>query len=437
MKLTYGGLTSIRSSQLKKVDSALAAYEKAKTPANLDALRTALVGWMQKEGPKWKTSVRNKFGAVADLYKQVMDLPGPGKTAADMVAVSHLRDESRAIVTDLFRGKSLDWRPGILKKLATTKFSALKNIRSAESNLNVVTNGAIRQGVQGGVHAVRGNPSGSSGAAEAFCRSLIPAELGAEVMAAVLREIPTFMKDLAASLTPFVGLLTSGGGAVAGACKTLRSQYRVVQIRIHQERSLSIDEPEKALAALTRILERERDAQGARTAISLGEFAGKVAGVLADGGTVTNAAVGLAANLANLALFVLELVRDVQERNAANKLMASPRGVDATVFVASPIVGAYLVCCAPTSVLVNSVFDRFFEQGWRGNVERTVQRHIEPLRIQARRVVMEHRFWIPGLQNFPGMLVKNKKKLEAMEKRKGKSGMVGFGADNMPEELRV
>jgi hypothetical protein len=441
MKLTYGGLTSIRSSQLKKVDSCLAEYHKSKTPANLDALQKALVGWMQKEGAKWKSSVRNKYGAVADLYKQVMGLPGVAKTAEGIVALSHVRDEARAIVTELFRGKTLDWRPGILKKLATTKSTALNNLRSFESNVNGVSHGAVRQAAQGGAHALRGQvfgaPSGSSGLAESFYQTLVPADLLGEVTALMARELPTFMKDLAASLTPFVGVITSGAGTFANVCKTVRDQYRLEQARMHHERSLSMGEPDKAIEGLISILERERTAQGARTAIGAAEFTGKLAGTLADGGTVTNAAIGLAANLANLTLLVLEVVRDVKERKEANKLMSSPRGVDAKVFTASPILGAYLICCAPTSVLVNTVFERFFEQGWRGEVERTVAKHIKPLGVQARRVVMEHRFWIPALQNFPGMLTVNKKKLKEMEQRKGKTGMVGFGSENLPAELRA
>jgi hypothetical protein len=440
MKLTYGGLTSIRSSELKKVDSALAEYHKSKTPGSLDALRKALVGWMQKEGAKWQSSVRNKFGAVAALYKQVMDLPGVAKTGQDIVALSHVRDESRAIVTELFRGKTLDWRPGILKKLTATKFSALKNVHSVESNVNGVSHGAVRHAAQGGVHALRadmfGAHHGSSSPAETFCRTLIPVELVADVTALMARELPTFMKDLAVSLTPFLGVMASGAGTFVSACKTARDQYRLYEARVHQERSLSIAEPEKAIEGLIRILERERTAQGARTAIGAAAFSGKLAGVLADGGTVTNAAIGLAASLANLTLLVLEIVRDVGERKEANKLMASPRAVDAKVFVASPIVGAYLICCAPTSVLVNTVFDRFFEQGWRGEVERTVQKHIGPLQAQARRVVIEHRFWIPALQNFPGLLTANKKKLKEMAAKNGKTGMVGFGSDNLPAELR-
>jgi len=79
-------------------------------------------------------------------------------------------------------------------------------------------------------------------------------------------------------------------------------------------------------------------------------------------------------------------------------------------------------------VMLNTVFDRVSEHGWRGDVERTVQKHLIPLQSQARRVVQEHRFVIPALTNYPGMFVRNEEKLEEMEKRKGKTGMEGFGS---------
>ncbi|WP_254512683.1 hypothetical protein [Anatilimnocola floriformis] len=436
LKLTNGGVMSIRSSELRKIDKALEAYEKFRYPPNLETLRSAIVGWMQKEGSKWKTSVRNRFHAVDDLYKQAFDLPGIPKTAADMVAVSHLRDESRAIVTDLFRGKSLEWRPGILQKLMSTKFSVAKNLRAVGVNVNDLTGGAVARGVASIPGAVGGAMGGGSGHASWFAQNLIPPEFFAEVMQVIMSELPTFMKDLAASLTPFVGVIASGGGALASACKTARDQYRMHEARVHKERSLAVDEPARAMEGLLRILERERDANGARTAIGTAEFTGKLAGVLADGGTATNAAIGLAASAANLALLILEIVRDVQEKAAANKLMASPLGVNSQLFAASPVTGAYLICCAPTSVLVNTVFDRFFQSGWKGDVERTVQKHIAPLQEQARRVIHEHRFWINGLQNFPGVLSVNKKKLDEMAARKGKTNMVGFGSDNMPAALQ-
>lgn len=243
MKYTYGGVTSIRSSQLKAIDAALSGCHGSPTTENLDRLRTAIVGWMQKEGPRWKSSVRNRYHAVDDLHKQSMGIPVPPRAAADVIGFSYLRAESRGIVDDLFRGKSIDWKPGILRKLA-----------------NII---------------------------------------------------------------------------------------RVI-------------------------------------------------------------------------------VRDVLEKNAANQRMRSAQ-VTGEIFDICPLVGAYLILCVPTSVMLNTVFDRISEHGWRGDVERTVQKHLLPLQGHARRVVEEHRFVIPALRNYPGMFVRNEEKLQQMEKRKGKTGMEGFG----------
>jgi hypothetical protein len=435
LKLTNGGLFSIRSSQLRKIDQTLLAYEQQPSPANLNALRTAIVGWMQKEGPKWKTSIRNRFNAVEDLYRQAMDIGGPAKTAEAIMGVSYLRDESRAIVTDLFRGKSLEWRPGLLQKLMTSKFSAANNVRAVAMNVNDLSGGAITHGLAQIPGAIRG-AAGNSHHANWFLQNLIPPELFGEVTRVIVSEIPTFMKELTVSLTPFIGVIATGGATLVSACKTARDQYRVYEARVHRERSLAIAEPAKAMEGLIRILERERNSNGAQTAIGAAEFTGKLAGVLADGGTATNAAIGLAASAAKLGLLVLEIVRDVREKRAANGMMQSPATIDASLFAASPITGAYLICCAPTSVLVNTVFDRFFQSGWRGQVEYAVQRHIRPLQEQARRVIRDHRFYIPGLQNFPGVLEVNEKKLAEMAARKGKTGMVGFGSDNLPAALQ-
>lgn len=99
------------SHQLKAIDAALLRYQQVKTAANLDALRTAVMGWISKEGPHWKSSVRNKFDAVDNLHRQVMGIAGVTKAGAGMAAESHVRDESRAMLTALFQGKRLHWRP--------------------------------------------------------------------------------------------------------------------------------------------------------------------------------------------------------------------------------------------------------------------------------------------------------------------------------------
>src|SRR5215471_10102112 len=94
MKYTYGGVTSVRSSQLKAIDTALSRYQGAPSQDNLDKLRSAIVGWMQKEGPNWKSSVRNRYNAVDDLHKQAMGIPVPSRTADEIIGFSLVRAES-------------------------------------------------------------------------------------------------------------------------------------------------------------------------------------------------------------------------------------------------------------------------------------------------------------------------------------------------------
>jgi hypothetical protein len=397
MKYTYGGRTSIRSSQLKAIDTALSRYESIKTPGNLDALRKAIVAWMQKEGPGWKSSVRNQYNAVDDLYKQSMGLPTPHMTIDEIVGFALVRDESRKIVDDLFRGKSLDWKPGVLAKLANNKWGAIGNSATLANNSVVL--------------AKKGDPTKM---AYDLFHSIVPSHSAGEVSIALGHVMPNFMGEFAASMIPFAGVAVTGGTAVYNAIKTATSQYTLSQARMHQARSLSADEPAAAINALIRILERERNYNATSASISGTAFAGKLAGILADGGTATNAAIGAAASAAKLLNILRVIVRDVLEKREANQLMQRG-GVDAEIFDVCPIVGAYLILCVPTSVMVNTVFDRVDEHGWRGDVERTVPRHIVPLQTQARRVIQEGRFEIAGLKNFPGMLVVNKNKLAQME----------------------
>jgi hypothetical protein len=416
MKYTYGGMTSRRSSQLKAIDAALSKYHDTPTDESLGKLRTAIVSWMQKEGPGWKSSVRNKFHAVDDLHKQAMGIPVPHREASDIVGFSYLRAESRAIVDDLFRGKSMEWRPWILPKLAEQKFGL--TINSAQAARNAAAFSSNSAGVA----------SKATEIAQKAFQTLVPLSIAGQVGMALARVMPDFMKEFAASMVPFAGVTATGAMAVYNGCQALHSEYQIHDAHKHQARSLSADEPALAIAALIRMLERERNYFAYSATVGTAAFAGQLVGVLVDGGTASTAAVGLAGNAAKLANIIRIIVEDVKEKNAANERMRSMR-VTGEIFNICPLVGAYLILCVPTSVMLNTVFDRIGEHGWRGDVERTVQRHLIPLQDQARRVVQEHRFVIPALASYPGMFVRNEKKLQEMEERKGKTGMEGFGSD--------
>jgi hypothetical protein len=436
LKQTDGGITSIRSSELKAIDAALKTYETAPTAANKDAVMKALVRWFQKEGPNWKNSVRNKRNAVDTLHRQLLGV-GPEKSGEGMIALSHARDESRAIVHDLFQGQKLVYRSGFWNKLAGHgtfgKIGAKITVSGVAMNANTLSGGAIVNGVRSAPGAMRGAMGSSMGGSmnvqvvsphlvEPLLKELIPPDIFRDVMASLVEVLPSFMTEWAAACAPFAALITSGGGVVASAALSLRAEWRVREGTIHGQRTLSVDEPDKAMQAIVLMLDRERTYAVTGLGVGIAAFGGKLAGVLADGGTATTAAIGLAQGVAKLAMLISAIVIDVREKNAANKIMLGTR-VGPELFSACPLMGAYLVCCAPTSVLVNTIFDsdKFFQPGMMDVVERAVKRHVQPMRDAARRLATEHRMYIPALSHFPGMLERSKKKLKEMMKNKGKT----------------
>lgn len=429
MKQTYGGRLTRRSSKLVAVDQALQNYHASNSEQALQALQAALTGWMQSKGAAWKSSARNKHNAVDSLYKQVTGL-GTGQ-ARSPLQLSRVRDESRAIITDLFKDRPLMFRPGLITKLAGNsplkKASLGGTVAAGGRNVKI-----IAQRSDAGSAANKSSVAvKASQLADTLMKQVVPSEITTEVMQAMASVMPEFLLELKASCTPIVGLLASGAGVVASAGLAAKSQYELNRGSMHAERTLSIEEPDVAFQAVVRMLQREANDDLAEFARGLTEFGGKVASSLADGGTATNAAIGLAGGLVKLLMILRIVVRDVQERNAANKLLVKPV-VTSELFVTCPVMGAYLVCCAPTSVLVNTVLssDKFYEPGMMDQVERAVRRHIKPLRQHAQRLVKEHRMFIPALQAYPGVLEKNNKNLKAMLKNKGKTGMTGFDSDD-------
>ncbi|MEX2572545.1 MAG: hypothetical protein WD737_14690 [Gemmatimonadota bacterium] len=431
---TYGGPFSVRSAELKRVDSALKKYHQSKSQADLNELRFTLAKWKQAKGANWKSSIRNKDEAVEILTDQITSWQiGPGPlSGAERVALSHVRAEADAVLNTLFLNKKLVWRSGFSGKLRNNEWGVRLNAAGAARNTRIL---APNVGLPG--PPMPGRPGSNSqragNIATDIFNTLVPSELRADVAAELAKIMPGFMTELAASLTPFVGVIVSGGSATLSGVRLARDEYRLYYAKLHKERSLSVETPEQAIKSMISVMQREQNFHALDGSVALGEFAGKLAGVLADGGTATNAAIGLAANVLKLTNIIRIVVRDVQEKKAANLLMQKPVRVD--VFETCPVMGAYYVCCVPTSALVNGIFERFRQFGWRDDVEHAVKKHIEPLRAQGRRLIREHRFVIPELQNSPGVLEVNKKKLKQMKKNKGKTGMVGFGSDSLPPIL--
>jgi hypothetical protein len=406
LKLTDGGLTSVRSTSLKRVDAALGRYHQAKKEADKQALRAALQDWMQEKGDgAWQSSIRNRYFAVSDLHKQLTGRP-PAPDARELAALQAMRDESRRLVEVLFRGRKVSWR--------NEGFGWLGN-RKLEAAYDLVPGGASV--VIDSERIDRGDQSLSLKAekwANDVFNEIVPVEFQVFVKYAVLSVFPNYMKELAKSVLPIIGLVSAGGDFAVNIGRVARSSYRVNRATMHSKQHINTGEPLRAIQAMIVILKRERNFDRAEALVSTAEFGAKVGGLFLDLGTGTTAIAGVSAKAAKLTNLLYALVRDCYEMKDANIEMSLGRDLR-KLFKVCPLVGAYYVCCVPTSVLVNEIFDRWWDGGWRGDVEYNVVQHLEPLREQARRVIAEHRFVIKGLERFPGVLSRNDAKLEQMQ----------------------
>lgn len=430
MKNTKGSMSKPRSAKLKAVDSSLEKYTKAQTASNKNAVNKALIAWQISKGNQWKTSVRNKNNAVENLYRQLNDLGG----SADIVALSHIRDESRAIVTDLFLHKKVVFRPGLLTKIGGNKLKS--KIKVVKSGGKVVSNTStlIKSGKSSSSESSSSSKSKAVSLANKIMHEFVPSGLELDVMRGLSKIIPNFAMELQASCMPFVGVIFSGGSVCYSGVQVAQALYKQETSKTHISKSLSTAEPEAAFKALSVMLERKTQQKTEKFAKGLADFGSKLASTLADGGTATNAAIGLASGIVKLLMILRIVVRDVQERNAANKILKQPV-IGIELFEANPLMGAYLICCVPTSVLVNTMLDskNFNQPGMMDKVENATKKHLKPLKSRARSLITEHRMYIPELQNYPGLLKKNKDSLKKMMENTGKTGMKGIGPDDFDD----
>jgi hypothetical protein len=253
IKDTKGSIGKPRSAALKAVDVALEKFDKVKTSPNKDAVTKALVAWQMTKGNNWKTSVRNKSNAVENLYRQLTGLGG----SANMVALSHIRDESRAIVTDLFLHKKVVFRPGLLTKIAGNKLKS--KVKVVKSSGKVVKNIATLSSSSSSSSSTSNSAAASSRAmalSKKISHDLIPSNIRVDVLSAMSKIMPTFAVELQAACLPFVGVIFSGGSVCYSGYQVAQAAYKQENSKTHVKLSLSTEEPEAEFKAFILMLER-------------------------------------------------------------------------------------------------------------------------------------------------------------------------------------
>ncbi|MEQ9400088.1 MAG: hypothetical protein RJQ04_13080 [Longimicrobiales bacterium] len=230
-RLTDGGSLVRRSGKLKAIDTALETFHKKPDPANLDALQRALVQWMQDKGADWRQTLRNQKRAVETLYVQVGDSRDSARPEVPAVRIETpdgivtwtgkdaealVEAQRDALVVDLFEGRTLEWRDEFKKKLGAEATDAVMATRTLARNTKKLVQGSSSE-----------NQSRANRLAKSIVDDMVPKHLATQVMKALNAILPNFMKELAASVTPVVGIMAAGGSTVVSLFKVAIGARRV------------------------------------------------------------------------------------------------------------------------------------------------------------------------------------------------------------------
>ena len=439
MKLTDCGMFKPRSKALKAVDEAFLKYEELSIPGYKDILKQQLETWMASKQGGWKQSIRNRKNAISSLHKQLTGIP----VQRNAVAMDTLAAATNQTVKLLFTDAKLTWkgnydlrledqpkpRKFITRAIVQTPEVAYSRAGNNKLGLTGATSGIVTNSTAlagGDITAVPGamgaaaqsvdaaRPTGAMGhLMSAVKDAVVPKGSQNEVFAAIVKFYPGFERELAAAVLPFVGVASAAASTVYSFTRALQWECHRHAVQRHGARIYAGETPKRAIDGMITIIRRERNVEAFAGSVSLGELGGKLAGTLADGGTATNAALGLAASLIKLMNLMRVVHRDIEEMKAANRAIQA--GVTLDTFATSPLVGCYFVACAPTSVLMDLLQRRLGEEGWMDLGERAIQSHLAPLKAAAVELIHLSRFEITKLKSFPALMAPNKAKLQKMK----------------------
>lgn len=377
LQLTNAGALSIRSMSLRAVDNALERYHRQPSQNQLQQLKDAFSAFKDSERD-WIKSPRNRYRAFEILTHDLNGTSTMQLSPAEQVAWKLIYEESQALLHRTFQGKSLEWRHGLSSKL----FSECQSIFSESASLT-----------GNSLSLANKHPLDM---AKRLLDEIVPPIVRTAVAQALQELMPRFMQDLAASVAPFVGVVKTAGDTLLATASLIASDVKLESNHQHAQQAFSTHEPALATQALLRILQRERNESGFELAVNASSLTAKLASAAADGGTVGNAAIGVATSAVKLINIIRVITRDCLQRHAANKIMSGNK-VTAAVFDECPILGAYMIWCAPASALMNALFEQQAVVGWTGKAEYAWKNHWTPLRETARNIIQEHRFVIQGV----------------------------------------
>lgn len=329
-------------------------------------------------------------------------------TRADYVGLAEIKKARERNTKAMFDGTQLKFGA---KSMASTikslkdKTQALKKSASGSS--------AVAKGASAAKSTGTALPSVLTDQIKAFfaqCADVVDIDELAVVIGAQT------LADLVAEATPILGVLVSGGKLVKAGAIVAQDGYNLYQYDKYKQGFLSGD-PVAAADAVKKIIERDLAKHSVVLAQQATATGLKIAGLFADFGAGTTAAVGIATAASTLGLELVGLGIEIKEMRAGNNLLKHTDTLSIKIFNECPILGCYLLTCSDTSAVANLFVADIGLPGWMDKVETLKKTRMDPLLTIATKAIGQSRLQLEnlatnkGTHEVPGYFAKKKKGL--------------------------
>ncbi len=392
-----------RSPELKKLDAALLAYEKAlenstgSVLSEKKALQQALAEWkeaQEKKGQDWRASVRNKLKAVekldAELGAVIMGAGGLNNRgelmidAEELKAAKLLAEDIRKNTRMMFTGQLLTVKNSKALADLNSVRSAMSSFKSAAGQIKGAASGVVQPNLQQQVQSTLVSLFGDAAAAE------VQQALG-----------PVFAEFLT-NVTPFVGAIKSGGNALLKWGQAAKALYTKSQMA-DAAGSFAPGDPAAAFEAILLIQKREVTQYATTASIHTVSAGAKAAFTAADFGALSGPILGAAETLALLMQKIYLFARDWNEMKEVNALLKTGP-YDLNLFKTCPLIGCYLIANSNTSHVINIAVGDYGKAGWKFDVEAMLIK-AKPVFEKARTVIADSRYELAGMRGMKGQVV--------------------------------
>ena len=396
MKRTHSLIKS-RSDSLKVIDEAIRRRDETAT-------KKALINWIDEQNKKhqdWHRSVRNGDHAVEELYKQLnilgagVSYSNIGEEMDDKLAKAHIRREQRLAAAKMFDGKTLRFKDsfwGISRKKCAEGRSKILN---AAKNVGKSTVG------------VGGNIASVGSTAYTICSDLktiiqtIMGTLAPATQSALVEHVfGEGVAQFVANVTPCLGVVSSGAKAIKDWVGVAYNVHQATEMESRYG-DVRMGDPSAALASIVAIIDRQIKKQTADAVIHTTAFTAKGAAAIADGGTATNAVLGVVETIAILLNTLVDLVIDAKQVDTGNALILGKQ-FDLTMFSKCPILGCYYVAVQDHSTIMDFDFANMGKANWQQEAQR-LRYAIKPVIQQAGTLINASRVEIMGMEAAKGV----------------------------------